>query len=308
MSLGRSGVWARPLDGEPSHAVATVALVTCSRLADLTPDDRLLLEPLRQAGIEARALTWDAPRADWAALDGAVIRSTWDYHARADRFRRWIERCESGDVKLWNPPPVLRWNLHKRYLRDLEERGVALVPTSWLDRGANADLAALLDERGWERAVVKPAISAGARHTSVVSRAEVARAEPAFRALLARRDLLVQPFLEQIAAEGEWSFIFFGRAFSHAVLKRPAAGDFRVQERFGGSVAPARPPAGLVDQAAETPAATEGDLLYARVDAVRDRDRLLLVELEVLEPSLFLEQDPGAARRLAAEIAKRVAP
>ncbi len=308
MSLARSGVRAHRPGGAPPGRLATVGLVTCSQLADLTPDDRLLLGPLRQAGIDARALTWDAPGADWAALDAAVIRSTWDYPTRPVHFRCWIERCESAGVRLWNPPRVLHWNLHKHYLRDLEERGVAVVPTLWLDRGSDADLAALLDERGWGRAVVKPAISAGARRTSLVSRGQVARAEPAFQALLARRDLLVQPFLGQIADEGEWSFIFFGGIFSHAVLKRPAAGDFRVQERFGGSIARARPSAGLVDRAAETLAAAEGDLLYARVDAVRDGDRLLLVELEVLEPSLFLKHDPGAARRLAAEIAKRVAP
>jgi hypothetical protein len=307
MSLTRPGTPARLPGAEPPRSAATVALVTCGRLADLTPDDRLLIEPLRAVGIEALALPWDAPGIDWTAFDGAVIRSTWDYHARPIRFQRWIEDCRSAGVRLWNPAPVLLWNLHKRYLRDLEARGVAVVPTVWLDRGSEADLAGLMDERGWERAVVKPAISAGARRTSVVSRAHAARAAPEVRTLLARRDLLVQPFLEQIAAEGEWSFIFYGRAFSHAVLKRPATGDFRVQERFGGSAALARPPADLVEQAAAMLAATEGDLLYARVDAVRDGDRLLLVELEVLEPSLFLEQDASAARRLAGEIERRVA-
>jgi glutathione synthase/RimK-type ligase-like ATP-grasp enzyme len=151
---------------------------------------------------------------------------------------------------------------------------------------------------------VKPAVSAGARRTSVVSRAEAAVAAPGFQALLARRDLLVQPFLEAIADEGEWSLVFFARAFSHAVLERPAAGDFRVQERFGGAAAQARPPAGFVKLAADVLAAVEGDLLYARVDGVRDGEKFLLVELEVLEPSLFL--DPTSARRLAGEIARRV--
>jgi glutathione synthase/RimK-type ligase-like ATP-grasp enzyme len=279
--------------------------VTCARLADLVPDDRLLIEPLRTAGIEAIPLRWDATDVDWAELDGAVIRSTWDYQARPVRFQRWIESCDSAGVRLWNPPHVLLWNMHKRYLRELEKRGVPIVPTVWLNRGAEADLGGLMDERGWRRVVVKPAVSAGARRTSVVGRAEVGRAEPEFRSLLARRDLLVQPFLDAISGEGEWSFVFFGRVYSHAVLKRPASGDFRVQERFGGSAAPAEPPARLVEQASRVLAEIEGDLLYARVDGVREGDRFLLFELEVLEPSLFL--DLVTARRLAGEIARRVA-
>jgi hypothetical protein len=306
MIIGPSRTPARTLSGPPAGRRVRVALVTCRQLPELTPDDRLLLEPLRQVGIEARAIVWDAPGVKWAALDVAVIRSTWDYHTRPARFLRWIERCEADGARLWNPPRVLRWNVHKRYLHDLEGRGVAIVPTAWLERGSDTTLGSVLDERGWERAVIKPAISAGARRTSLVARAEAERAQPAFRALLARQDVLVQPFLEQIADEGEWSFIFLGGEFSHAVLKRPGPGDFRVQERFGGRIAPARPPAGLVDSAMEILETAGMDLLYARVDAARDRDRLLLVELEVLEPSLFFEHDPGAAPRLAAEIARRV--
>jgi glutathione synthase/RimK-type ligase-like ATP-grasp enzyme len=285
---------------------ATVALVTCARLADLTPDDRLLIEPLREEGIGVHAVPWDALGVDWAAFDGAVIRSTWDYHTRPSLFRSWIDRCEAAGVRLWNPPAILRWNLHKAYLHELEERGVPVVPTLRLPRGSAVTLASVLAERGWEQAVVKPAVSAGARRTRLVRRSEPAAGEAALRAVVSRGDALIQPYLTQIEDEGEWSLLFFGREFSHAVLKRPAAGDFRVQERFGGRNEAARPPDGLVEGAAAVLAAVEGDLLYARVDAVREDDRLVLIELEVLEPSLFLEQDAGAARKLAREIARRV--
>ena len=304
-----------------------VALVSCRALPDLTADDRLLLEPLREAGINGRPAVWDDPRVDWASFDCAVLRSTWDYHVRPAEFEHWIRRCEAAGVRLWNPAPLLRWNLHKRYLRQLAELGIDVVPTVWLERGSEADLQQLMATSGWERAVVKPAISAGARRTWLVGREEAAARQPALNALLARSDVLVQRFLDSVLAEGEWSFVFLGGPFSHAVLKRPAPGDFRVQERFGGVIARADAGPVMVRQAesileaavlarrSDLPGAAAASAnesegpgpLYARVDAVRERERLLLVELEILEPSLFLALDSLAPGRLATAIAARLA-
>jgi glutathione synthase/RimK-type ligase-like ATP-grasp enzyme len=291
-----------------------VALVTCRRLADLTPDDRLLLGPLRERGIAASAAVWDDPAVDWSRFAGVVVRSPWDYHVRPAAFAAWIDRLAGGEVPVWNPPAVLRWNLHKSYLEQLAAEGVPVVPTRRLPRRGAATLGAVFDETGWERVVVKPAISAGARRTMLVARAEAPGRERALRTLLYRGDVLVQPYVSAVAERGEWSLVFVDGDYSHAALKRPREGDFRVQERFGGTFRAAEPPPGLVEQARRAAeagrrlaGAGEPGLLYARVDGVHEDGVFLLLELEVLEPSLFFEVDPGSAGRFADALLARVA-
>lgn len=236
-----------------------VALVTWRGLPDLAPDDRLLRDALVRRGIDARAEVWDDPRVDWRAFDAIVLRSTWDYHKRAEEFRAWIDALDG--LPLWNPPEILRWNIHKSYLLELESRGVPIVPT--------------LLVRGGEGFIVKPAVSATAFRTERHA---------------AGCDLLVQPFVPEIARDGELSFVFLGRAYSHAVRKRPRGGDFRVQPDFGGTVEPFDPPPGLIDQAARIAATLGRRWLYARVDCVVRDGRLMLMELEATEPSLFLDE------------------
>ncbi|MBA2564888.1 MAG: hypothetical protein H0V09_05645, partial [Gemmatimonadetes bacterium] len=247
-----------------------LALVTCPQLPEGTPDDAVLLPHLRAAGFQPEFVSWDDETTDWRAFRAVVVRSTWDYHARPRRFLRWIEHCAETGIALWNPPRVLRWNHHKRYLRDLAEHGVPVVETEWLERGRPSDLAELLRHRGWDVAVVKPAVSAGARRTRTVRSTEAGAEQPVLDRMLRSGDVLVQPFLEAVVGEGEWSLIFFGGELSHAILKRPAAGDFRVQERFGGTVEAATAPGWMTEQAAavleavEVLGGAEGDLLYAR--------------------------------------------
>ena len=237
------------------------ALVTWSGLPDLAADDRLLRAALQRRGVDARAVVWDDQGIDWGAFDAIVIRSTWDYHKRVDEFRAWIDRMEG--LPVWNPPAILRWNLHKSYLLELEKQGLPIVPTMVMPG----------------RVVVKPAVSATAHRT-----------------MLFDYDVLIQPYLPEIE-EGELSFVFLGRAFSHAVRKRPRGGDFRVQTEFGGTAERVELSPELVAQAERIAAALGGQWLYARIDGIVRDGRLLLMELEALEPSLFL--DEAAAERFA---------
>jgi hypothetical protein len=243
-----------------------IALVTWRGLPELAADDRLLRDALVRRGVDARAVVWDDPDADWRAFDAIVVRSTWDYHKRIDEFRAWLDRMDG--LPLWNPASVLRWNTHKSYLLDLQQRGIDIVPTLLVPGG-----------QGF---IVKPAVSATAFRTE--------RHET-------DGDVLVQPFVPEVVTDGELSFVFLGRKFSHAVRKRAAGGDFRVQTEFGGSAEPFAPSAELVEQAARI-AGTLGDAwLYARIDCVVRDGRLLLMELEAAEPSLFL--DAESAERFA---------
>ena len=281
-----------------------VALVTSRALPNLAEDDRPLVSELARLGVAAAAEVWDDPRPRWESYDALVIRTTWDYHRRLPEFRRWIAAREAEGAALWNPAPLLLWNAHKFYLREIAAKGVAIAPTRFLRAGEPADLARILDEEGWERAVVKPAVSAGAERTVVVGRADAADFAPDLGRLLSTGDALVQRYLTEIETAGEWSLVFLDRDFSHAVRKRPASGDFRVQEELGGTAAAAAAPSGLVAEARRALAAVEPPWLYARVDGIESEGRLLVMELEMFEPSLFLAFAPNAARRLAAAIAR----
>ncbi|HEX2833978.1 MAG TPA: hypothetical protein VHW00_13285 [Thermoanaerobaculia bacterium] len=251
-----------------------IALVTWSALPQLAADDQLLRDALQHDGQAVTAAVWDDDRVDWSSFDAIVIRSTWDYHKRIDDFRAWL--VSLGDAPLWNPRGIVERNLHKAYLLSTPNA----VPTRLVHPGARVEVR--------ERSVVKPAVSATAYRTTIVETSFVAEFEA-----------VVQPFVEEIVTKGEWSLIFFAGTFSHAVLKRPRAGDFRVQNDFGGSSDAMTPPRALIEDAHALLATLEEPWLYARVDGVERDGHLLLMELELTEPSLFLDRDPHAPRRFA---------
>jgi len=286
--------------------VTRIALATCTKLPTLNEDDLLLVPPLRELGVTTVPAVWDSPDVCWEEFQGVVVRSCWDYHHRLEEFLGWVVRLERAGIPLWNPPAMLRWNSHKSYLRDLAARGVPVVPTHWLGRGEPVDLARLLEDAGWRDAVVKPAVSASASGTWRTSTEAAAGDQARLGELLRAGDVMVQPFVSEVRDRGEWSILFLGGQLSHAVLKRPAEGDYRVQWEFGGSAVTMAPPPRLVADAEAVMAAVPGDAVYARVDGVERDGRLVLMELELIEPHLFLGWDADAATRLAASIGARV--
>jgi glutathione synthase/RimK-type ligase-like ATP-grasp enzyme len=283
-----------------------VGLVTCRKVPELTPDDLLLAGELGRRGVDPVALVWDDPRVAWDAFDALILRSVWDYHHRIAEFGDWLGGLKTAGATVWNPVSAVRWNLHKSYLRDLASAGVATVPTVWLDRGASVDLAEMLATHGWLQAVVKPAVSASAFATWLVEAGEAAAGQARLEELLAAGDVLVQRFEPAIRDAGEWSILFFGGAYSHAVRKRPRAGDFRVQEELGGTSTPAEPPSSLLDICRRILERIDGPWLYARVDGIEQGGGFTLMELELIEPFLFLGSHPQAPGRLADALLARL--
>lgn len=280
-----------------------IGLVTCDRFPDLVDDDHLTFQPMRALGLEPEPVLWDSPDG-WERYDALVIRSPWDYFERPSEFAAWIDSREHRSPPTFNPPAVLRWNMNKEYLRRMAGDGIPIVETEWIAQGTGS-IQDAMTRRGWDRAVVKPTVSGGAFRTHRLSRGEPVPADAT--ALTETHDIMVQPFLDQIVDEGEWSFVFLGGAFAGALVKRAAPGDYRVQMQYGGTATFVQdPPSGLVEQAAKTLAFPPGDLLYARVDGIRDGDRFVLIELEVLEPLLFFGTIPGSAQRFADALAARV--
>lgn len=287
-----------------------VAIATCRVKPEPDPDEDLLLDALRARGVAAEMLAWDDPAAaPLAAFDLIVLRSTWNYPEHAEEFRSWCERAAAA-TRLRNPVAALRWNLHKRYLLDLQARGVPVVPTALLASRADADLLAVAAERGWHDVVVKPAIGAASFATRRfrLRAADAAAEGRVFLAeLLRTRDALVQPYLHEVEEHGERAQVWIAGAHTHGVRKAPRfAGQ---TESVSAALAPDEEERDFVARAlAALPGDVRRDLLYARADLIRlDSGGLVLGELELLEPSLFLAQHPPALARLAAAIADAAA-
>jgi hypothetical protein len=279
-----------------------LALVTCDLFPTLYGDEQELPAHFAAAGVDAEPRSWSDPAADWKSYDRVVLRSTWDYFERIDEFTGWLDRLDRERVDLCNPSSLVRWNFDKRYLRELATRGAQLLPTRFIDAGERVDLDELVRERGWSDAILKPAVSGGAYRTHRFAAAGARALQGELDAILGASGALVQPFAPEIAAEGEWSMLFFAGVFSHAVLKTPTGGDFRVQTQFGGVYRAMTAPPSMLAAATAIVAALPTPALYARIDGIRRGDDFLLMEVEAIEPYLFLPHSPGAVDRYIAAV------
>lgn len=291
--------------------MSRIALIT-AREAESLDDD---LPPLLAAFAgDAEAVCWDDPAIDWSRFDALLLRSAWDYVPRLHEFLGWCERV-SAMTQLFNPLPVVRWNTDKHYLADLATRGLATVPSHFLEPGEHdaAQLDALIAQNGIEQFVVKPAVGAGSKDTQRYRRNDLDRARSHVQRLLdARRSVLVQPYLDRVDEAGETALIYIDGVFSHAIRKGPllrldegptellfAPEDIRARTPGADEIA-------LADQVVA--AIPGGAPLYARVDLLRDANGSpCVLELELTEPSLFFLHAEGAADRYAAAARRRLA-
>jgi len=273
-------------------------VATCRPLPEADPDEGLLIAALAAAGIETTMCDWrDAGH--WRAAAPTVVRSTWDYIHHLDDFRDWVVRAAAAGP-LWNPPDAMLDNLDKRYLLDLAARGVPVVPTVVLERGRPADIAAFAAARRWGEVVIKPAVGAGSFETHRVD-ARGPEAGGLCRRLLADRDVLVQPYMRSVEGYGERALVWIDGIFTHAVRKTPR---FAADSEHVSEALPITAAERAVGEAALSP--VKDRLLYARVDvAPGPTGDPLVMELELVEPSLFLLQSPPALERLVAGIRRR---
>jgi len=293
--------------------VAVIALVTCEQPPEgIEPDDVArvdapLAAALRHRGVTVAAPSWRSTEVDWSACDMAVVRTVWDYIDARDEFIAWAERV--GQVTdLWNRPDVLRWNTHKSYLLELEERGAPVIPTAWTAQGDHIDLSRLMAARRWGEVVIKPAVASGSLRLLRAGGGDVTMAQRHLDQLLVTDDVMIQPFLPAVATRGEVSVVVIDGSVSHVVRKRPAAGDFRVQSEYGGVYEPVEDADEASRLAEWIVEATGHPMLVARVDLVEDASgQLQLIELEATEPDLYFNLAPVAAGMLADAMVQRLA-
>lgn len=276
------------------------AYLTMENPAGWTIDAELAFPPMQAMGWAIEALPWKSTDVDWNAFDAVYIGTPWDYPQDPARFLDVLASIDRSSAVLVNDLALVDWSLPKTYLRDLEEKGVDIVPSTWCDRYAQGMLAAALDRFGVDEAIIKPVISTNASDTYRLGRGKAGAAEAKLVEAFRHRACLIQPFIGNILSDGEYSLFYFNRQFSHAISKVPKQGDFRVQEEHGASIVAVEPVSALLDAGARTLELVEPLPVYARADFVRGPEgRYLLMELELVEPSLYLRMHAAAPERFA---------
>jgi glutathione synthase/RimK-type ligase-like ATP-grasp enzyme len=257
-------------------------------------------DALRTGGLEVSARPWTAP-GDLAPFDAVMPLVVWGYHERYEEWLAQLDALDAQGARLINPPSLLRWNSDKAYLAELDAGGIPTVHTVAVDALDEHGLREARDRFDCRQLVVKPPVSASATSTFLLDVGDPIPNE------VAGRRMLIQPFMASIASQGEYSIMLFDGVFSHAILKTPKSGDFRVQPHLGGSEMPCEAPAGAVALAKAALAAAPAEALYARVDMVADTDGTLRVmELELIEPALWLQHAPDKGAAFASVVRRAV--
>ncbi|MGH8221609.1 MAG: ATP-grasp domain-containing protein [Woeseiaceae bacterium] len=270
-------------------------------------DADLAFAPLEELGWHAKWLPWRRAGVSWDDYDAVYIAAPWDYPEDPQAFLRVLEAVDRSRAVLVNDLVLVRWSLAKTYLRDLESRGAAIVPSTWFDRLDDTALDALLRRYARRALIIKPVVSTNATDTFLLEPPVAAGLRHRLLAAFASRACVVQPFIDNIRKEGEYSLFYFGRTYSHAIRKLPRAGDFRVQEEHGAAILPVEADADMRTAGDRILRLVDPEPVYCRCDFVRDGDgRCLLMELELIEPSMYLRMHPQAPRRFAEAFDARV--
>jgi glutathione synthase/RimK-type ligase-like ATP-grasp enzyme len=286
-----------------------IAILRCGRLPsfvtweipnldELFEEDKLLQRGFEAQGFEAVPVEWNRPDIDWNEFDIALIRSTWDYLDEQGLFLQVLSQIEASTCKLFNPLEAVRWNIDKHYLFDLERWGVPIIPTYLASNVETHVLHHIFAEKEWQTAIIKPMVGLAASYTHKVTLDQLEGTLRTLKVNHPEQEFMMQPFIESIVNEGEWSFIYFNQKLSHVLLKKPAPNDYRVQGIYGGTIQRADP---HPDDLVQTQAVLNKlpfDILQARLDFVRVDGTLSVIEVELIEPIFSFNLVPQGIERL----------
>jgi glutathione synthase/RimK-type ligase-like ATP-grasp enzyme len=276
--------------------MSSVALLTYDQFPDLIPADQKLIPLLQCRGVAASPIIWNDPLVDWSQFDFLIFRNTWDYYLLQESFASWLDMIGKLGIPTFNPIAVIRRNKHKFYLKEMRDGGIQIIPSVFIPASDNFDLSSLIPNN-WTKAILKPAVSAGSHLTVLFDTSDIGDIQVNYKDIASSHDLILQPFVEEITTQGEISLIFFNKIFSHAVVKMPKDGDFRIQSQFGGKYTAFVPTRDLLHQAQKVVDFIQEDLLYARVDGIEIKGVFHLMELELIEPDLYLDLIPDGQSR-----------
>ena len=267
-------------------------------LDELFEEDNLLLRGFEAAGFDPSPVVWADTTVDWNQFDIALIRSTWDYLDEQEYFLRVLSEIEQSSCRLFNPLEAVLWNMDKHYLLDLEKWKVPIIPTYLASEIETEALFRIFQENGWQSVILKPTVGLGGSYSRRLPLHDLKNTLAELEASQPTHEYLLQPFIEDVVSEGEWSFIYFNRQLSHVLLKKPATNDYRVQGIYGGTIQPAKPQARDLLQAEAVMAKLPFNLLYARLDFVRVNGELSIIEVELIEPIFSFNLVPESIARL----------
>lgn len=280
-----------------------VALVTYNKQPKLFDSDNLLVDPFEKHGFIAEAAPWDKKGVDWKKYDLVILRSPWNYHLQVPEFLDWIEYLEIQKVKLWNPPDIIRWNLNKKYLLELSNMGIPIIPSFIFNKKTRDSVKEIIYNKGWKEIVMKPVFGASAY--------KIAKIKAEYLDISDDGDFIIQPFMKEITTDGEYSFIFFDNKFSHVIHKIPKQNEFRTQAELGGTETLFQPTSQQISQAQNVLNHIDSPLLYARVDGLIIENKFRLMELELIEPYLYFEKNTESAEKFvksAIELSNKYQP
>lgn len=284
-----------------------IAFLSTDNLEDFFVYDELLIPFFEKRGWSVETVSWHSASPEWNKFDYVIVRSTWDYQQHAEEFLACLEDIEASSAVLLNPIFLMKWNIEKHYLKDLQGKGVPIVETMWGSEFNNNVIEEAFAQFSSDTVVIKPTLSANADDTFKLSAADWREGHVYQEVLYStfhQRDFMIQPFLSSVVDEGEYSLFYFGGEFSHAIKKVPQKGDFRVQEEHGGSLHSIAVDSEQLAIAEKALAAMPCDALYARVDLVRQCNNWAIMELELIEPSLYFNLDPQSPLRFVEALLK----
>jgi glutathione synthase/RimK-type ligase-like ATP-grasp enzyme len=275
------------------------AFLSMDSLENFFAYDDMVFAPLKAQGWHAEHVSWRKQDVNWSQYDVVVIRSTWDYQSDAPAFLACLEAIEASSAQLENPLALVKWNISKDYLRDMQQQGINIVPTLWFDSFDLPEVEQGFQHFSSEQLVIKPLISANADHTYRLTPQSLLNMHAQLAKEFGQRPFMLQPFLPAIVEEGEYSLFYFAGHYSHSILKRPKGGDFRVQEEHGGLLQSIQPCEEMLTCARHALASLPAEALYARIDLIRHQGEFALMEIELIEPSLYFNMDTQSAQRFA---------
>lgn len=268
-----------------------LAFLSMEKMEGFFTYDDLLIEPLKKFGWEVETVSWKNKNINWRDYEVVIVRSTWDYQKSPKEFLQVLEEINS-QTQLENKLEIIKWNMDKTYLRDLEIKGIKIVPSIWRDKFNSYEVSSFFDALKTNEIIIKPTISANADNTFRINKINLDSYISILDTTFKNGRFVVQPFIKNIITEGEYSLFYFGGEYSHTILKTPKQNDFRVQEEHGGKLQLIQPEEEMKKEAEKILNVIEQDLLYARIDFVRtDKNDFALMELELIEPSLYFNMD-----------------
>jgi len=269
-------------------------------------EDNFAKEALERKGLKVARTNWDNPDFDWTDTSFAIFKTTWDYFDRFGEFSKWLDDT-SRKTKFINPIETILWNIDKHYLLDLKEKGVNIPDTMFIEKGDKRTLLDLFNKSEWKDCILKPSVSGAARHTYKLNKDNLSKYEYIYSELIAEESMMLQEFQYNILSEGELTFVVFDGKFSHAILKKAKAGDFRVQDDFGGTVHDYFATEEEIVFAEDVVSLCSPIPVYGRVDVILDNNNKLAVsELELIEPELWFRNKPNSADMFAESVFKEI--